>query len=90
MHSGDLGPAQLLKAMIQQHPDCLARLDQLNAYMKALPSFPGLDFPSFGLSSGQRATASELADLFKLLPVTILAVATLRSTFLYAAQGFGL
>lgn len=87
LHSGDLGPAQLVKVMIQQHPDCVARLDQLNDYIKGLPSFPGFNLPSFGLTSGQRATASELADLFKILPVAILAVASLRSTFLPAAQG---
>ena len=87
LHSGDLGPAQLVKVMIQQHPDCVARLDQLNEYIKHLPSFPGFNLPSFGLTSGQRATAYELADLFKILPVAILAVTSLRTTFLPAAQG---
>ena len=56
------------------------RLDQLNDYIKHLPSSPGFKVPSFGLTSGERAT-----DLFT--PVAILAVPSLRSTFLPAAQG---
>lgn len=59
----------------------------LNAYLLACPSFHGFRMPSFGLDTSRRATATKIADLFKLLPVAILAFTSLRATFLPALQG---
>ncbi|DBB03144.1 TPA: hypothetical protein ACH3X1_013374 [Trebouxia sp. C0004] len=86
MHSSALGPAQVVQTMIQQHPDCIIGLARLNKYIAELPQFPGFNVPSFGLTPGEKASAAEFADLFKVLPVTILAVSSLRVTFLYAVQ----
>ena len=41
---------------------------------------------SFGLNTSKKATASEAADLFKLLPVAMLAFPRIRNTFLDAMQ----
>ena len=85
MHQSNLGTAQILIRMIQEYRE--AHLARLNEYIKSLPKFPGLKLPSFGLTPGEKATATELADLFKVLPVALLLVPALRSKFLHASQG---
>ena len=62
------------------------QLATLNSYLATLPSFPGFKAPSFGLATNRKATASEMADLFKLLPVALLAQPE-QGGFLRAFQG---
>lgn len=85
LHQSNMGPAQILTRMIQDHCEC--HLARLNEYINSLPAFPGLKLPSFGLTPGEKATAIEFADLFKVLPVALLLIPALRAKFLHATQG---
>lgn len=64
--------------------------DSLNAYLLTSPPFHGFRMPSFGLDTSRRATATKIADLFKLLPVAVLAFTAMSATFLPALQGSAL
>ena len=55
------------------------QLAAINLYICALPRFPGWSLPSFGLDMSRKATATELANLFKVLPVALLAVPSLSN-----------
>ena len=82
LHQSDLGIA--LAIIRFMHRLVAAVLDRLNEYLNTLPSFHALNIPSFGHG---KATASEHGDLFKVLPVALLADPTACSTFLHPTQG---
>lgn len=62
-------------------------LSAINMYIAQLPSFPGLDLPSKGLAVTKKASATQLANVFKLLPVALLAHQKLLDKFLEPIQG---
>ena len=64
-----------------------AQKHSLDAYLLACPPFHGFRVPSFGLDTSRRATATKIADLFKLLPVAVLAFTSMSAAFLPALQG---
>ena len=64
-----------------------ADLTRLNGYIESQPPFPGLKLPSAGLNTSVKATATEFADLFKLLPVAMLAFPGIRAIFFKPVQG---
>ena len=59
----------------------------LNAYIKRLPSYPGLTLPSHGLAEGEKASATQMANLFKMLPVALLAHSHVQAKFMEPMQG---
>ena len=63
------------------------QLSALNEYVTSLPSYLGVRIPSYGLDTNKNATATERADLFKLLPVALLAFPSAKTLFLQAIQG---
>lgn len=63
------------------------QLAAVNAYIRTLPSLQGWSLPSNGLDMSRKATATELANLFKVLPVALLAVPSLFATFGEVMQG---
>ena len=85
LHQSDLGVALAIIRFI--HHLVSAVLAKLNEYLKTLPSFHALNIPGFGLDPHGKATASEHGDLFKVLPVALLAAPTACSTFLHPTQG---
>ncbi|DBA91818.1 TPA: hypothetical protein ACH3X2_000084 [Trebouxia sp. C0005] len=52
----------------------IRELASLNSYIGLLPGFPAFNLPSAGMDVDKKATASEMADLFKLMPVALLSV----------------
>lgn len=56
-------------------------LSQMNEDLKKLPPFPGLRLPSFGLDQKSRCTATQTADLFKVLAVAVLAFPAVAKQF---------
>ncbi|DBA83943.1 TPA: hypothetical protein ACH3X1_006439 [Trebouxia sp. C0004] len=73
--------ARLLEQSLQP-----AQKKALNGYLSSLPRFPNLKVPSFSLDTGKKTTATKTADLFKVLPVAVLAFASVRATFLEPMQ----
>ncbi len=63
------------------------RVAALNAYIAALPGFPGLTLPSHGLAQGEKASAIQMANLFKVLPVALLAHDSVQAKFMAPIQG---
>ena len=59
----------------------------LNAYIAALPGFPGLTLPTHGLAQGEKASATQMANLFKMLPVALLAHDSVQAKFMGPIQG---
>ncbi len=59
----------------------------LNAYIAALPGFPGLTLPTHGLAQGEKASATQMANLFKMLPVALLAHDIVQAKFMGPIQG---
>ncbi|KAL0036462.1 hypothetical protein WJX77_008767 [Trebouxia sp. C0004] len=84
LHQSNLASAQVIIRFIQQL--FVAEMQAFNDYFKTLSSFPAFNIPSFGLTPDGKATASEYADLFKVLPVAMLAVARARSLYLHPTQ----
>ena len=64
-----------------------ADLAVLNGYLQSLPPFPGFKIPSFGLQQNEKATATEQANLFKLLPVALFVLPQVSSVFGPVMQG---
>ena len=71
LHASDKGlPKDLIKFL---HESCsLEEQQKISKYLRSLPSYPGHKHPSFGLDTGRACTASELAGLFKMLPLALL------------------
>ena len=86
LHQSNRGVAEDLTKIAEAKLQASQRV-QLNKYIASLAFFQGLKVPSFGLNTSQKATATELADLFKVLPVALVAFAATRSTILNAMQG---
>lgn len=63
-------------------------LRQINVYIDGQPRFPGFRIPSFGLDKQRPCTATELANLFRLLPVALLLTSkSIQNVFLEPVQG---
>ena len=86
LHQSNRGVAEELTKIAEAKLRASERV-QLNKYIASLAFFQGLKVPSFGMNTSQKATATELADLFKVLPVALVAFAATRSTILNAMQG---
>ena len=77
----------MLAEMTQDKLLQMKQLPVLNEYITSLPSYFGVRIPGYGLDTKQSANATERADLFKLLPVAILAFPSIKGTFLQTIQG---
>ena len=81
LHQSNKGTAEVLAEMVQDKVMQTGHLHMLNEYLTCLPSYFGVRIPGFGLDSKKRANATQCADLFKLLPVAILAIPGVKSLF---------
>ena len=86
LHQSNRGVAEDLTKIAEAKLQASERV-QLNKYIASLAFFQGVKVLRFGLNTSQKATATELADLFKVLPVALVAFAATRSTILNAMQG---
>ena len=59
----------------------------MNAYIAALPGLPVLTLPFHGLAQGEKASATQVANLFKVLPVALLAHDIVQAKFMGPIQG---
>ncbi len=87
LHQSSRGTAEVLADMLQDKLLQIKQLSVLNEYVTSLPSYFGVRIPSYGLDNKKNANATERADLFKLLPVAILAFPSVKAIFLQAIQG---
>ncbi|DBB03141.1 TPA: hypothetical protein ACH3X1_013371 [Trebouxia sp. C0004] len=85
LHQSNRGLAEdqvrFLHAMLKP-----AELAKLNGYLQSMPSFPGFKVPSFGLMEKEKSTATEQANLFKLLPVALFVLPRVNAVFGLAMQ----
>lgn len=86
LHQSNRGVAEELTKIAEAKLRASERV-QLNKYIASLAFFQGLKVPSFGMNTSQKATATELAELFKVLPVALVAFAATPSTILNARCG---
>ena len=63
------------------------RVATLNAYIAALPGFSGLTLPTHGLAQGEKTSATQMANLFKMLSVALLAHDSVQAKFMGPIQG---
>ncbi|DBA96935.1 TPA: hypothetical protein ACH3X1_001266 [Trebouxia sp. C0004] len=85
LHQSNRGTPEEVARLLEQSLQP-AQKKALNGYLSSLPRFPNLKVPSFGLDTGKKTTATKTADLCKVLPVAILAFASVRATFLEPMQ----
>lgn len=63
-------------------------LEDINSYVCGLPPFPGFQVPSYGLDKDKPCTATELSNIFRLLPVALLLTPkSVQKVFLEPIQG---
>ncbi|KAL0018413.1 hypothetical protein WJX79_005315 [Trebouxia sp. C0005] len=73
LHQSSRGLAETIMGFLQKRL-AIRELASLNSYIGLLPGFPAFNVPSAGMDVDKKATASEMADLFKLMPVALLSV----------------
>ncbi|DBA97003.1 TPA: hypothetical protein ACH3X1_015286 [Trebouxia sp. C0004] len=72
--------------MVQDNLLQIKQFSVLNEYVTSLPSYFGVRIPSYSLDNKKIANATERADIFKLLPVAVLAFPSVKAIFLQAIQ----
>ena len=87
LHQSDKGLAEGSMAWLQKA--CSGQeLEDINSYVCGLPPFPGFKLPTYGLDKDKPCTATELSNIFRLLPVALLVTSkSVQQVFLEPIQG---
>lgn len=86
MHASDKGVPEDIMGMLQAACSD-EELGAIREYVRSLPSYPAHKYPSQSLDKGSPCTATETANLFKLLPVALLTSKTTQKKFMDPIQG---